>query len=148
MESVMYLLNCHRYFNIALAVFFPIGTLAGLLEWTEAITFTTNMIAIIALAKMLDLTTEQLSKKTGQTLGALINASFGNAVELVLLEFNQIIGIMALNKGLVVVVQSSLLGSILSNVLFVLGCCFYFGGLKNKSQKFSTGAANIKYWIY
>ena len=83
MESLRYLVNCHRNFNIALAIFFPIGALAGLLEWNEGITFATNMIAIIALAKMLDLTTEQLSKRTGQTLGALINASFGNAVELV-----------------------------------------------------------------
>ena len=54
---------------------------------------------------------------------------------------------MALNKGLVVVVQSSLLGSILSNVLFVLGGCFFLGGLQYKSQKFSTGAANIKYVV-
>lgn len=94
------------------------------------------MAAIIGLAKMLDLTTEQLSLRLGQTLGALVNASFGNAVEL-------IVSVMALRKGLVVVVQSSLLGSILSNLLFVLGWCFYLGGLKHTTQKFSSGATNI-----
>ena len=90
-DSVLYLWNCHRNFNIALAIFFPVGTLAGLLEWNEGLIFLTNMIAIVALAKMLDLSTEQLSKKTGQTLGALINASFGNAVELVI-KFNRLLG--------------------------------------------------------
>jgi Ca2+:H+ antiporter len=135
-DSLKALCNTNLYFNIVIAIFFPLGILAGSIGWSDSITFITNMVAIIGLAKMLDLTTEQLSLRLGQTLGALVNASFGNAVEL-------IVSIMALREGLVVVVQSSLLGSILSNLLFVLGFCFYMGGLKYTTQKFSNGAANV-----
>jgi Ca2+:H+ antiporter len=124
------------YFNVILAIFLPLGIISEYLHWSETYVFTLNFIAIVALAKMLDLATEQLSKRLGQTLGALLNASFGNAVELIL-------SIMALREGLIVVVQSSLLGSVLSNLLFVLGFCFFFGGIKYKTQKYSSGAANI-----
>jgi Ca2+:H+ antiporter len=85
---------------------------------------------------LLDIATDQLSRKLGQTLGALLNASFGNAVEL-------IVTIMALREGLTTVVQSSLLGSVLSNLLLVLGACFYLGGLKYSSQTFNLKAANV-----
>lgn len=91
------------------------------------------MASIIALAKMLDLATDQLSQRMGQTLGALLNASFGNAVEV-------IVGVMALRKGLVTVVQASLLGSVLSNLLLVLGFSFFVGGLKYSTQSFSISA--------
>ncbi|KAJ3306723.1 hypothetical protein HDV03_004354 [Kappamyces sp. JEL0829] len=135
-ESLWALATENLYFNIALVIFLPLGFLSEFLHWGDIPTFLLNMVAIVALAKMLDLATEQLSHKLGQTLGALVNASFGNAVEL-------IVGIMALREGLVGVVQSSLLGSVLSNLLLVLGFCFFFGGLKYKTQKFSLGAANI-----
>ena len=63
-------------------------------------------------------------------VGGLLNATFGNATEL-------IISIFALRKGLIRVVQLSLLGSILSNMLLVLGCAFLFGGYKYKEQRFN-----------
>lgn len=64
-------------------------------------------------------------------VGGLLNATFGNATEM-------IICIMALRKNMIRVVQLSLLGSILSNMLLVLGCAFFFGGLKHpKDQKFN-----------
>lgn len=66
----------------------------------------------------------------GAAVGGLLNATFGNATEL-------IISIFALREGLIRVVQMSLLGSILSNMLLVLGCAFLFGGLKHKEQKFN-----------
>lgn len=69
-----------------------------------------------------------------QTLGGLLNATFGNAVEL-------IISVIALTKGLVIVVQASMLGSILSNLVFVMGFCFFFGGLYYKEQAFNITAA-------
>ncbi|KAI8925624.1 Sodium/calcium exchanger protein-domain-containing protein [Entophlyctis helioformis] len=122
------------WFNLLLA-FVPLGILAGNLGWGDTATFAINFIAIMPLAKMLDLATDELSKKVGQAIGALINASFGNAVELIL-------GVLALRQGLLGVVQSSLLGSILSNLLFVLGFCFFLGGLFNKTQRFSAKAAN------
>lgn len=74
----------------------------------------------------------QLSYFTGATVGGLLNATFGNATEM-------IISILALRQNMIRVVQLSLLGSILSNMLLVLGCAFFFGGLKHpkKEQKFT-----------
>jgi len=72
----------------------------------------------------------------GQSMGALLNASFGNAVELIL-------GIIALTKGLIDVVQGSLIGSVLSNLLLVLGMSFTVGGAKYKIQTFNKQAAQM-----
>lgn len=69
-----------------------------------------------------------------QTLGGLLNATFGNAVEV-------IVSIIALTKGLVLVVQASMLGSILSNLVFVMGFCFLLGGFKFHEQEFNATAA-------
>jgi len=96
--------------------------------------FITNFLAIIPLAKLLGSSTESIALRTSQAVGALLNASFGNAVELIL-------GIIALTKGLIDVVQGSLIGSILSNLLLVLGMCFVVGGAKYKTQTFSKEAA-------
>ncbi|KAJ3389900.1 hypothetical protein HDU84_008146, partial [Entophlyctis sp. JEL0112] len=91
--------------------------------------------------------------RVGETLGGLLNATFGNAVEL-------IVGIIALKDGLLRVVQASLIGSMLSNLLLVLGLCFLVGPLrrptpemraagdtsvmvKNLYQKFDTQKANV-----
>jgi Ca2+:H+ antiporter len=67
-------------------------------------------------------------------IGGLLNATFGNAVEL-------IISILALTEGLIVVVQASMLGSILSNLLLVLGMCFWGGGYYHKTQRFNQTVA-------
>lgn len=71
-------------------------------------------------------------------VGGLLNATFGNATEMIICVF-------ALRSGMVRVVQLSLLGSILSNMLLVLGCAFLFGGLANskKEQKFDKAAAHL-----
>lgn len=69
-----------------------------------------------------------------ETIGGLINASFGNAVEVV-------VAVQALLANEIRVVQGSLLGSIFSNLLLVLGCCFFFGGLYHKEQRFNATAA-------
>ncbi|KAJ3309814.1 hypothetical protein HDV04_005593 [Boothiomyces sp. JEL0838] len=135
-ESIHALATSNLYTNITGAVLLPFAFLSFYLHWGDNATFLINLVVIVCLAKMLDFTTDQLSKEMGQTLGALVNASFGNAVEL-------IVGIMALRAGQIEVVQSSLLGSILSNLLFVLGFCFFFGGLKFHDQKFNPAAANI-----
>lgn len=65
-----------------------------------------------------------------QTIGGLINATFGNVTEIIL-------SVAALTKGLYLVVATSLLGSILSNLLLVLGCSFLFGGLKYRLQRYN-----------
>lgn len=71
-----------NYVNILL-VFVPLGIIAGALGWSPTAVFILNFLAIIPLAGLLSFATEELSVKLGQTLGGLLNASFGNAVELI-----------------------------------------------------------------
>ncbi|EXV05795.1 calcium/proton exchangerprotein [Metarhizium robertsii] len=119
----------------------PIGIVAGALNWNPTAVFTINFFAIIPLAAVLSFATEMLASKLGQAMGGLLNATFGNAVEL-------IVSIVALKDGQIVVVQSSMLGSILSNLLLVMGMCFLFGGLVHRGtngdgreQSFSAAVA-------
>jgi len=98
------------------------------------------MISIVPLAKLLGTATEELAIRTNQTLGGLLNATFGNAVEM-------IIAVICLvnsspDNDLLRVLQASLLGSILSNMLLVLGMSFFFGGLKYKRQEFNAQASS------
>src|SRR5699024_8703938 len=86
-------------------------------------------------ASLLSFATEELSATMGQALGGLMNATFGNAVEL-------IVSIIALKSGQIRVVQASMLGSILSNILLVLGCCFFVGGLRYPQQSFNSTVAS------
>ncbi|KAK4126109.1 Calcium/proton exchanger [Parathielavia appendiculata] len=98
------------------------------------VVFVVNFIAIVPLAAMLGFATEEIALRTGETMGGLLNATFGNAVEL-------IVAIIALAHKEVVIVQTSLIGSILSNLLLVLGMCFFFGGLRRQEQYFNTTVA-------
>lgn len=116
-----------------LLVFVPIGWASNFV-WSPTITFILNFIAIIPLAKLLGFATEDISLRTGEVIGGLLSAMFGNSVEL-------IISIISLTQNLVIVVQASMLGSILSNLLLVLGMCFLCGGCKYKEQLFNITAA-------
>ncbi|GFR51251.1 hypothetical protein Agub_g13632 [Astrephomene gubernaculifera] len=109
----------------------PLGLTAGALKWSAAYVFTLNFLALIPLALVLGDVTEDLALRYGSVVGGLINATFGNIVEIML-------SIAALLNGLYGVVAASLLGSILSNLLLVTGCSFFFGGLFNKTQKFNA----------
>jgi Ca2+:H+ antiporter len=71
-----------NYVNVLL-VFVPLGIVSGMLEWSPVVTFILNFIAIIPLASLLAFATEELAVPLGQTLGGLLNATFGNAVELI-----------------------------------------------------------------
>lgn len=101
----------HSWMNVLL-VFVPIGIAAEVAHLNPAIIFAMNSVAIIPLAGMLTLATESVASRLGDTWGALLNVSFGNAVEL-------IIFIIGLVKNEVRVVQAALLGSILANLLLV-----------------------------
>lgn len=121
----------------------PLGILAGALGWGSTAVFTINFFAIIPLAAVLSYATEEISTKLGETMGGLLNATFGNAVEL-------IVSIVALRDGQIEVVQASMLGSILSNLLLVMGMCFLFGGLVHRGssgsgseQSFSPAVAQF-----
>ncbi|CEJ91159.1 Putative Calcium/proton exchanger [[Torrubiella] hemipterigena] len=114
------------YVNFLL-VMVPLGIVAGRLGWSSTAVFTINFFAIIPLAAVLSFATEEISIPLGETMGGLLNATFGNAVEL-------IVSIVALKDGQIEVVQASMLGSILSNLLLVMGMCFFFGGLVHRGR--------------
>lgn len=119
----------------AFLLFVPLGIIAGALGWDSTAIFALNFLAIIPLASLLSFATEELAATMGQALGGLMNATFGNAVEL-------IVSIIALKDNQIRVVQASMLGSILSNILLVLGCCFFIGGLRFSQQHFNTTVAS------
>ncbi|KAI8981954.1 calcium/proton exchanger [Mycotypha africana] len=122
---------CSSKFNWLL-VFVPIALIFS--HASPSVVFTLNFIAIMPLAKLLSFATEEIALRSGSVIGSLLNATFGNAVELIL-------GMIALKEGLVRVVQASILGSILSNLLLVLGCCFLAGGIGCSEQSFNSTAA-------
>jgi Ca2+:H+ antiporter len=121
------------YLNVLL-IFVPLSIIAHHLNWDAALRFSFSFLAIVPLAKLLGEATEQMSAKLGQTLAGLLNASFGNAVEI-------IVGIAALMQGELRIVQTSMLGSILSNILLVLGCSFLAAGFKREESQFQVTAA-------
>ncbi|KAK0595221.1 hypothetical protein LWI29_004636 [Acer saccharum] len=119
----------------------PFGPLAIMLHYLtgkHGWVFFFTLLGIIPLAERLGYVTEQLAFYTGPTVGGLLNATFGNATEM-------IIAIYALKNGMIRVVQQSLLGSILSNMLLVLGCAFFIGGTihRDKVQYFNKAAAVV-----
>ncbi|KAG2364506.1 Sodium/calcium exchanger protein-domain-containing protein [Suillus spraguei] len=129
------------WFNILL-VFIPLSFISHSMNWDAGLIFLFSFMAIVPLRRwtysyhqiLLGEATDQLSIKLGQTMSGLLNASFGNAVEI-------IVGIAALLNGQLRIVQTSMLGSILSNILLVLGCSFFAGGLYHKEGRFNdTGA--------
>lgn len=96
--------------------------------------FITAAVALIPLAGLIGLGTEQLALRSGPAWGGFLNATFGNASEL-------IIAVVALRKGHVELVKASITGSIVGNLLLVLGLSFFVGGIGRKSQKFHRTAA-------
>lgn len=115
----------------ALLVFVPVGIILRFLHAPPTAVFTVNALAIIPLAGLLSYATEGVARKMGDTVGALMNVTFGNAVEL-------IIYVIALVKNEIRIVQASLLGSILENLLLILGMCFLFGGLRFREQIYNS----------
>ncbi|KAF4543679.1 Sodium/calcium exchanger membrane region [Lasiodiplodia theobromae] len=121
---------CYSWVNVLL-VFVPIGIASKPAGMSEELIFSMNAIAIIPLAGLLSHATESVASRLGDTLGALLNVSFGNAVELILF-------IILLAKNEIRVVQASLLGSILANLLLILGMAFLLGGLRFQEQVYNS----------
>lgn len=114
----------------------PFGIISWALNWSSVLTFVLSLAALAPLAERLGYVTEQVSIHTNDTIGGLLNATFGNATEL-------IVALVALAKGQYRLVQLSLLGSILSNLLLVLGMAFLFGGLRHQTQTYGTISSQI-----
>ncbi|ELS02973.1 calcium/proton exchanger Cax [Xenococcus sp. PCC 7305] len=121
---------------LGLLLFIPISLAAHFLEWGESIVFITAGIGIVPLAAYMGEATEEIAVVVGPNLGGLLNATFGNATELIL-------AFVALKGGLITVVKATITGSIISNLLLVMGFSMFLGGLKYKEQIFQSGAARM-----
>lgn len=136
LNVLVHTLNCSPV-NILLPVVVASLAICMLGNPSAGLKFGLNFVAIIPLAAILSFATEELADKLGPTWGGLANATFGNTVE-------AIVSIVALKNGQIEIVQQSMLGSILSNLLFVLGCCFYFSGIGVTERTFdATEAGNM-----
>jgi len=128
----------------ALLLLVPFVFMSNSFGWGNGVTFALALLAICPFAERLNFVTEDLTKYTNATLGGLLNASFGNVTEM-------IVSIMAMRKGELWIIQASMLGSILSNLLLVLGSAFFVGGCRRHRsvgtgsilQKFNLHAANV-----
>ncbi|MEL6502444.1 MAG: calcium/proton exchanger [Cyanobacteria bacterium J06643_13] len=121
---------------LILLVFIPVSIAAHFLEWGETIVFLTAALGIVPLASYMGTATEEIAVVTGPNIGGLLNATFGNATELIL-------AFIALQAGLVGVVKATITGSIVSNLLLVMGFSMLLGGIKFKEQKFQSTIARL-----
>lgn len=129
------MLNKNTLF-LVLLVFIPISVAAHFLEWGETLVFITAALAIVPLAAFMGMATEEIAVVLGPNLGGLLNATFGNATELIL-------AFIALKEGLIDVVKATITGSIIGNLLLVMGFAMLLGGLRFKEQSFQPIAARV-----
>lgn len=124
-----------KFLNIML-VFIPISLIAEFMHLSPIWIFLLSALAIIPLAAYIGKSTEAIATYTGDRIGGLLNATLGNATEL-------IISILAIRQGLFTVVKASIAGSVLGNILLVLGASMLAGGLKFTTQKFNKKAIEV-----
>lgn len=126
-----------RYLLYGMLLFVPIALLAEhVFHASPVLVFIFACLAIIPLADFVGEATEELSVHTGPRIGGLLNATLGNAAEL-------IITIFAIREGLLDLVRASITGSIIGNLLLVLGLSLLFGGIKNGTQVFNRRTAGV-----
>lgn len=119
-----------------LLIFVPVALIAELTHQDEVLIFIVAALAVIPLAGLVGEGTEELALHTGPRIGGLLNATLGNAAEL-------IITIIAINKGLLELVKASIVGSILGNLLLVMGLSLLIGGLRHGVQHFDRRNASV-----
>jgi Ca2+:H+ antiporter len=115
----------------------PVAIVLEIVGAGATVLFVTSALGVIPTAALMGRATEELATRSGPGIGGLLNVTFGNAPEI-------IIALFALNKGLHEVVKASLVGSILGNILLVLGASMLFGGLKRERQFFDRTAASAQ----
>lgn len=128
-------LICSDRINVLL-IFAPIGITVGFLDVDPIVDFILNALAIIPLAVVISTATESIASRLGDTLGALLNVTVGNTAELMIF-------FVALAKNQIRIVQASLLGSVLINLLLVLGTAFLAGGWRYHGQVEDRPAAHL-----
>ena len=119
-----------------LLIFIPLSLASEYLEWGAAATFIMAGLAIVPLAAFMGQATEEIAVVVGPNLGGLLNATFGNATELIL-------ALVALKEGLIGVVKATITGSIIGNLLLVVGFSMLLGGIRYKEQEFQSVAARM-----
>ena len=124
-----------KYLNILL-VFAPVAIVGRLLGWSPTLLFIASALAVVPAAGILGQATEELAAHTGPRVGGLLNATLGNAAELIITLF-------AIRAGLLELVKASITGSILGNVLLIMGLSVFLGGLKNCGQRFDKTQAGV-----
>jgi Ca2+:H+ antiporter len=127
MKKIIAYLKEHPLYVLFLA--FPLAVIAETAGWGAPWVFGLSAAGVVPLAGILGEATESLAEHTGPKIGGLINASLGNAAELIITLF-------AINRGLLELVKASITGSIIGNLLFVLGLSIVVGGAKNGIQHF------------
>ena len=120
-----------------LTPFIPLAVVLEVVGATAGLVFAVSALGIIPTAALMGLATEELAARSGPGIGGLLNVTFGNAPEL-------IIALFALGEGLHEVVKASVVGSIIGNVLLVLGASMLVGGLGRERQTFSITAASVQ----
>jgi Ca2+:H+ antiporter len=120
-----------------LGVFIPAAIALELADAGPVVVFGAAALAVIPCAAVMGEATEAIAARTGPGIGGLLNVTFGNAPELIIAFF-------ALQKGLQEVVKASIVGSIIGNILLVMGAAMFIGGLPRDKQTFSQTAANAQ----
>jgi Ca2+:H+ antiporter len=119
-----------------LLAFIPISLLLERAHVPPPLLFFSAALAIVPIARLIVLSTEQLATRTGDAIGGLLNATFGNAPEL-------IIALVALKAGYFDMVRASIIGAILANLMLATGIAFFVGGLRYHTQEYNAGAARL-----
>ncbi|NJL98337.1 MAG: calcium/proton exchanger [Synechococcaceae cyanobacterium RM1_1_27] len=125
-----------RAFWVLVVVALPTSVVAHFLAWDPLVVFGCAVLSLLPLARFMGNVTEELAATVGPLVGGLLNATFGNAAEL-------IIALMALRAGLIDVVKATIAGSIISNLLLVAGLAMFLGGLRFKEQTFQPLIARV-----
>jgi Ca2+:H+ antiporter len=119
-----------------LVPFIPIAIVLELAHASASVIFICSALGVIPTAALMGQATEQLAMRSGPGIGGFLNVTFGNAPEIIIAFF-------ALREGLQEVVKASLIGSILGNILLVMGAAMLVGGLRRERQRFDRTAANV-----
>src|SRR4030042_777980 len=119
-----------------LLIFIPISVILYYLDVPPVFTFIITGAAIVAISHLIIESTGIIARRVSTTVAALINATFGNAIEF-------FIAVFSLRQGLVDLVKFSMVGSIVINVLLLIGLSMFFGGLKYKEQRFNKESAGV-----
>lgn len=114
-----------------LLVFIPISFFLYAFAVDELFVFITSVLGIVPLARIMGYSTKEISLQTNPSVSGLFSATFGNAIEL-------IIAVLSLHAGLIQVVQASIIGSIIGNILLLVGLSIFAGGLRYKNQRFNN----------